>query len=164
MSRVFRGTVVSATLVGAALLLSGNVPSSATTLSCSVIGTWDLVAVTRGGKALSSTNQQRKIVNGSHFMWINQATRRDTLPLRSLVDSLRYSRVNGGSGRYSLVGNAYTEHLDYFSDPSFLGKDFTATCRTVGDRWFHSYNASALGDTAAAEARVMYIEEWHRIK
>jgi hypothetical protein len=155
---------VSATLVGAALLLSGNAPSSATTLDCRVVGTWELVGVTRGGKADASPIQQRKIVNGKHFMWINQASRRDTLPLRSLADTLRYYQVAGGSGSYSLPGNSYTERLDYFFDPSYLGKEFTANCRTHGDRWFHSYSASSFDNAATLAARDSIVEEWRRIE
>ena len=70
----------------------------------------------------------------------------------------------GGSARYSLAGNSYTERIDYFFDPSVLGKDFKATCRTEGDRWFHSHSASEAGDTATGAAGITVVEEWRRIK
>ena len=67
----------------------------------------------------------------------------NTLPLKSEIDTLRAYRIAGGAGTYSTRGTSYTEHLDYFFDPSWVGTSFRAICRIEGDRWYHSYTFAA---------------------
>jgi hypothetical protein len=127
--------------------------------SCSVVGPWELTGVTVDGKAIAAPGQQRKIVTAGHFMWINQATRRDTLPLKTRADSLIAYRVDGGSGTYRLKGDSYVEHIDYFGDLAFLGKDWKATCRTDKNHWVHSYTLPG----AAGVAPQAVVENWRRV-
>ena len=93
-------------------------------------------------------------------MWISQAGRRDTLPLKTRADSLLYYRVVGGAGSYTTSGNSYVEHIEYFTDPAFLGKDWKATCRTEKDHWAHSYTQA--GANGADSTRV--VEDWRRLE
>jgi len=159
MSRALYGMAASVLLV-AALGLASPSSASAAAASCSVVGTWELTGITVDGKAIASPGQQRKIVTARHFMWINQATRRDTLPLKALVDTLMAYRVGGGSGTYSLKGDSYVEHIDYFVDPSFIGKDWKATCRTEKNHWVHSYTQPS----AAGAAPQAVVEDWRRVE
>ncbi len=89
-------------------------------------------------------------------MWLGQAARRDTLPLRTTADTLRYYSMSGGAGTWKLAGRTYTEHLDYFLDPRAIGTDFQATCRTEGDRWIHTW--------VNTENQATVDEEWRRIE
>jgi len=158
MSKALNSMAASLLLVSALGLVSQS-SATAATASCSVIGTWELTGITVDGKAVAAPGQQRKIVTAGHFMWINQATRRDTLPLKTRADSLAYSSVGGGSGTYRLQGNSYVEHIDYFNDPAYLGKDWKATCRTDKNHWVHSYTLP--GASGAAPQAV--IETWRRV-
>ena len=159
MSRALYSAAASVLLVGAIGLVSHS-PAIAAHASCSVVGTWELTGVTVDGKAQPATGQQRKIVTGRHFMWLWQADRRDTLPLKTRADSLLVYRVAGGSGTYTLDGDSYVEHIDYFVDPAYLGKDWKATCRTENDHWVHSYTqAGAAGAKPSA-----VVEDWRRLE
>jgi len=160
MSRALNSMAASF-LVVAVVGLASQPSASAATASCSVVGTWELTGVTVDGKAIASPGQQRKIVTAGHFMWINQATRRDTLPLKTLVDTLMAYRVGGGSGTYRLVGDSYVEHIDYFVDPAFIGKDWKATCRTDKNHWVHSYTTQP---SAAGVAGQAVVEDWRRVE
>ena len=157
MSAALYRTAAFVVLVGVVGFASRS-PVSAASASCSVVGTWDLTGLTVDGKAVPLTVQQRKVVTAKHFLWIAQALRRDTLPLKTHADSLLYFSVSGGSGSYTLQGNSYVEHIDMFVDPAWLGKDWKATCRTEKDRWLHSYTTAASGDTPSSSV----IEDWRR--
>ena len=159
MSKALNSMAASLLLV-AALGLASQSSATAATVSCSVVGTWELTGITVNGKAIASPGQQRKIVTAGHFMWLNQATRRDTLPLKTLVDTLMAYRVGGGSGTYLLKGDSYVEHIDYFVDPAFIGKDWKATCRTEKNHWVHSYTQPS----AAGEAPQAVVEDWRRLE
>jgi len=139
--------------------VASHSPVTVASASCNVVGTWELTGITIDGKA-STPRQQRKIVNGRHFMWISQESRRDTLPLKTPADSLLYYRVVGGAGTYTIAGDSYVEHIDYFVDPSFIGKDWKATCRTEKDHWAHSYTQA--GQNGAAPTNV--VEDWRRLE
>jgi len=159
MSKALYSMAASILLV-AGVGLASQSSASAATASCSVVGTWELTGITVDGKAVAAPGQQRKIVTAGHFMWINQATHRDTLPLKTRADSLVYSSVGGGSGTYKLQGNSYVEHIDYFNDPAFLGKDWKATCRTEKNHWVHSYTLP--GTPGVAPQAV--VENWRRVE
>ena len=158
MSKALNGISTSLVLL-ASLWLAPQSSASAAIASCRVVGTWELTGITVDGKAIAAPGQQRKIVTAGHFMWINQATHRDTLPLKTRADSLVYSSVGGGSGTYRLQGNSYVEHIDYFGDPTFLGKDWKATCRTDKNHWVHSYTLPG----AAGAAPQAVVENWRRV-
>lgn len=131
--------------------------------ACRIEGTWELVSVTVDGKEEPLAGyQQRKVVGGGRFMWLGQAARRDTLPMRTAFDSLRATSMAGGAGTFTLLGNTYTEKLEYFVDPSLLGRSMRATCRTEGDRWIHSFTVPI--DTLASKApRQQVVEVWRRL-
>ena len=38
----------------------------------------------------------------------------------------------------TVQGTTYTEQLDYFADPAYVGKAVPFTCRTEGDRFYQS--------------------------
>jgi hypothetical protein len=108
--------------------------------ACRVQGVWDMTSYSFKGRTEAvSGAKQRKIVTRNHYMWLQMDSLRDTIPLTSALDSARHFAMSGGSGRYRVAGNKYTERLEYFVDPKLLGKELTATCRTEGRRWYHTY-------------------------
>ena len=91
-------------------------------------GTWQLVSgvtITKGVslKTDYSKNQRMiKIINDTHFAFLKH-------DLNTMKDSSNHFDAGGGS--YTLQGNKYTEHLDYYSDKNWEAKsfDFTVTIK-----------------------------------
>jgi hypothetical protein len=131
---------------------------------CRLRGVWELVSVTTDGKDQPLNGYKgMKMLSEKHFMFVGQAARRDTLPLRTELDTLRAYQIPGGAGTYTTSGNRYIERLDYFVIPSWIGTSFTATCRVEGDRWYHSFTDP--NDTTTARSPVQHIVEvWRRVE
>ena len=96
----------------------------------SLVGTWELISATstEGTKTRSTFDPNRKmikIINATHFAFLNH-------DLRAGKDST-VAPFNGGGGRYTLVGNVYTEYLAYFSDRQWEGTEFEFTVSIVND-------------------------------
>jgi len=156
MSSIRRtATICTGLAVGA--LVSGVIAARPPAPECQVIGVWELVGVKNNGSPVPMAGwAQRKVVTRGQFMWLGQAARRDTLPLKTTTDTLRVFSMSGGAGTWKLAGRTYTERLQYFFDPRMIGTDFAATCRTEGDRWIHTWVNTG--------QQVTVDEEWRRIE
>lgn len=122
--------------------------------ACDVQGVWNMISYTyKGATHDVSSTKSRKIVTKKYWMGITMDSRRDTIPLLSALDSARHFAMSGGSGHYRVSGNRYTEQLEFFSDPKMLGKTMTATCRTEGARWYHTYRLSDLAPQTTNASR-----------
>jgi hypothetical protein len=136
-----------------------------TAASCNVQGVWKQYKIVVNGKADSSdTGQEVKLVTKTHFAWIQQESRRDTLPLKTFRDSVRVMTDGGGYGTYSLSGSNYTEHIEMFPDPTYLGKDWPATCQTTGSQWIHSWLSPEYKDSTGQNRRDTVTEYLRRIE
>lgn len=131
---------------------------------CPVRGAWELVSVSQDGKDQPLAGYRTmKLLTDRHFMFVGQAARRDTLPLKTAMDTLRAYQISGGAGTYTTSGNTYIEHLDLFVIPSWIGTSFRATCRIEGDLWYHSFTDP--NDTTAGPGPYQhFIEVWRRIE
>ena len=95
-----------------------------------IIGTWQLLThteITKGVSAVTDyTKGQKmiKIINGSHFAFLNHT-------INTKKDSS--NNFDAGGGAYILVGDKYTEHLDYYKDKNWEGKSFDFTISFSGD-------------------------------
>lgn len=91
-------------------------------------GTWQLVSgttITKGVNANTDyTKNQRmlKIINGTHFAFLKHSTQKDS--------ALNF---DAGGGSYTLVGDQYTEHLDFYNDRNWEGKAFKFTVSLKND-------------------------------
>jgi hypothetical protein len=65
-----------------------------------------------------------KIMNGSYFSFLSH-------DVGTPKDSSNH--FDAGGGRYELTGDQYTEHLDFYSDRNWEGKDFKFTVRIQND-------------------------------
>jgi hypothetical protein len=147
------------------LLISAGVVSGSQKVGCPVRGVWELVSVTNNGKDQPLNGaKQMKIVTASHWMWIGQDARRDTLPLKTPLDTLRRNSIGGGAGTYTTSGNTYVEHIVYFVDPAWLGKSWNATCRVEGNRWYHSYPFPQDSTGVPRDSIGHYVEVWQKIE
>ncbi len=89
-------------------------------------GTWELIS----GKYLAPdttylfpvTDYHRHIlmINRTYYVWIRQDTSRQ--------------EANGyGGGKYTVEGDNYTEHIEFFFTPNCIGKSVTFTMKVKGD-------------------------------
>jgi len=109
------------------LLLSCN-PQPSTTLRLN--GTWRLVSgttITKGVSIVTDYTKEStmiKIINDTHFAFLKH-------DLNSPKDSSNHFDAGGGS--YTLTGDTYTEHLDYYSSRNWEGKTFPFTVSISND-------------------------------
>ena len=110
-------------------LLSCNMqPKNEAGPTINLNGTWQLISgttITKGVSAFTDyTKNQRmiKIINGSHFAFLKHSTQKDS--------ALNF---DAGGGSYTLTGNKYTEHLDFYNDKNWEGKSFDFTVAIKND-------------------------------
>lgn len=117
-------------VAAAACLLTACESKTATAPANPMIGTWQLLThteITKGDSVVTDyTGNQKmiKIINGSHFAFLNHA-------IHTPKDSS--NNFDAGGGAYTLSGNKYTEHLDYYKDKNWEGKSFDFTVSFKGD-------------------------------
>jgi hypothetical protein len=121
-------------LLSCCILLACNsrpaAPSDRVTATIPIIGTWRLVSattITRGVSSVTDYTKETsmiKIINGTHFAFLKH-------DLNSPKDSTNHFDAGGGS--YTLSGDQYTEHLDYYSDRNWEGKTFQFTVSISND-------------------------------
>ena len=93
-------------------------------------GTWRLISgttITKGVATVTDYTKDSKfikIINDSHFAFLKH-------DLHPQKDSSNHFDAGGGS--YTLNGDQYTEHLDYYIDHNWEGKPFTFTVSIHND-------------------------------
>lgn len=89
-----------------------------------IVGAWEMVSYDYGPSgALPKGSKEIKLLSAHRFIWV-------------LYNSKSGQTLATGGGTYSLVGDSYTEHLD-FSDKraaALIGKDQRFTLTVSGDR------------------------------
>ncbi len=107
--------VFSATLWAQVATGSGN--------ETNIVGTWEMMSYDYGPSgALPKGSREVKLLSAHHFVWV-------------LYNSKNGQTLATGGGTYSLVGDSYTEHLD-FSDKraaALIGKDQRFILTVTGD-------------------------------
>jgi hypothetical protein len=86
-----------------------------------ILGTWELVSGEVGGQA--ATGKQLKMISAHHFLWV-------------AYDPKTMKTQGAGSGTYTLKGNSYVEHVEFFDVPGvegMIGTDAKFTVKVVGD-------------------------------
>lgn len=89
-----------------------------------IIGTWQLLSgttITKGDTTVTDYTKDQsmiKIINDTHFAFLKHGTK---------------GEFDGGGGKYTLQGDQYTEHLDYYGDKNWEGKTFTFTVTVSND-------------------------------
>ena len=126
-SAAFRSAMImTSAFFASGFLFSCTTPSAAIRRN----GTWQLLSGTTITKGVSSvtdyTKGQRmiKIINDSHFAFLRHDL--NAPPASS-------PPFAAGGGSYTINGNQYTEHLDFYSDRNWEGKPFTFTISINND-------------------------------
>ena len=135
-----------------------------TAASCDVQGVWRIQKVITNGTTDSTSAFQVKLQTKNHFAWLAQENRRDTLPLKTYRDSARVFSDAGGYGSYRVSGNNYTEHIEIFPNPSYVGKDWPATCKVDGNQWIHSWISPEYKDSTGRTRRDTVAEYYRRVE
>ena len=124
-------------------------------------GVWELVSAksTSPDTTIEITQadwKQIKVVTKSHFVWIGQEPNRAKF-LKGGIDSelLAAAKTFGaGGGTYTLEGDTYTEHIEFFLEPNYVDTSIPFKCQIEGDQWIHS---GTIGE-------IELYEVWKRLK
>jgi hypothetical protein len=117
-------------LFSATLLFSCQQREKKATTSLPLTGTWQLISgttITAGVPTVTdyTKNQQMiKIINNSHFSFLKHDI---NIPKDSA------NNFDAGGGSYTLAGDQYTEHLDFYKDRNWEGKTFSFTVSINND-------------------------------
>jgi hypothetical protein len=123
---VFSCQTPSSSTPGAASAPAADSSSAALPLQ----GTWRLITGTVTTKGVPVVTDYTKgtsfikIRNGSHFAFLKH-------DLGVPKDSSNH--FDAGGGIYTLKGDQYTEHLDYYTDKQYEGQSYTFTVSFHGD-------------------------------
>ena len=118
-------------------------------------GTWEMIS----GKLstpdttylfpITDHDQQIKMISRTHFVWISQ-------------DTSRKDVYGFGGGKYTLDGDKYTEHIEIFYDPIWIGKSITFTMKVEGDTLIQS-GTTALKKLGLADYDMETYEVYKRL-
>ena len=130
-----------------ALTLRGESPARSADLKSALVGTWKMTSMKVNGEKsdLPDVSVTYKHVTPAGFVWLSYAK-----------DTGKVFRAAGGS--YTLVGDAYTEKIEYGMSDDFdtiKNASHAFTCRIEGDTWHHS---GKLANGTAID------EVWTRVK
>src|SRR2546423_4977235 len=155
--------VVALVVLGGGFAATHPNTRGAAAASCNVRGVWRAERATINRQPYTAQSEV-KVVTKNHFMWVQQENRRDTLPLKTFRDTVRVFNNAGGYGTYRLSGNHYIERIEGFPDPTFIGKEWPATCHTTRNQWIHSYISPERTDSTGRTRRDTVVEYFARVE
>jgi hypothetical protein len=133
-------------------------------------GVWELVSArfTSPDTTIVTTPtewKQVKVITRSHFAFVGQEPDRAMFhgkPTDAELLSAARTFFAGG-GTYTLVGDTYTENIQFFFYPNYVGHSIAFKSQIEGDRWIMSgtYPAKSIG---LEEHEMELYEVWKRIE
>jgi hypothetical protein len=138
---------------GMSMALQGCAPEN-TNSAKSLEGAWELVDAkyTPADPTFSlSTYRQIKILTKTHWAFLSQQRTAPKLSNGSDAELLAAAKTFGaGGGTYQLDGDTYTEHVEFFATPNFVGASLKFKIKWEGDEWIQTgtlpIKALGLGD------------------
>ena len=111
---------------------STSTPSSTDSASTAlpIQGTWRLITGTVTTKGVPVVTDYTK---GSSFIKIRDSAHFAFLKHDLNVAKDSSNHFDAGGGLYTLKGDQYTEHLDYYTDKQYEGQSYTFTVSFHGD-------------------------------
>ena len=107
-----------------------------------------------------------KVITGSYWVCLQQEPNRAKFDEGgSDAEMLAAAKsFHGGGGRYSIEGDTYTEHIDFFQNPNWVGESIQFKFEMQGpDRWIQS-GTFPLKKMGLAEDDTEFVEVWERIE
>ena len=131
-----RSLAVSLAIVAVSIV---GLPAHAQDKAKSLEGAWELVAarnVPADPDFSLKKTRQIKIITKTHFAFLSQ----DRLPAKPSAAELAAAAksYSAGGGTYKLEGDAYTEHIEFFAVPKFVGTSITFKVKWEGDEWIQT--------------------------
>ncbi len=111
-------------------------PSDQAAMSaCPVEGAWEVESVAVDGVPEPlGERRQVKLLTGTRFAFVSQSPGPEGLA--TVADSLAAYRTGiFGGGTYRVQDSTYTESIEFFADPRYVGLDIRFACRVEGDLW-----------------------------
>jgi hypothetical protein len=133
-------TYSRATLV--VLFLCLFVAASVAQQKVKIVGVWEMVSAKNDGKEVFQSGRQVKTITKTRFVFIYQdkdkvlaalakKTQQDTLDAYA-------GQFGAGSGTYKLIGNTYTETIDFMQNVEYVGLSIPFTVKVEGNRFYQS--------------------------
>jgi hypothetical protein len=123
-------------------LLCLFVTASIAQQKATIEGVWQALSQKMDGKETLAAGKDVKYITAKHWVWIYQEKAKclSLFAKKTQKDSIAaYSSAFGaGAGTYKLVGNTYTETVEYFGDPNYIGLSLEFTVKVEGDRLYQS--------------------------
>jgi hypothetical protein len=160
MRVVIRFAIVAGLLLG--------VQGCASDRSHSLVGTWELIDAryTPPDPAFVLGEwRQIKVITSTHWVYMSQ--KRTAPKITSFTNDAELLAVakgfGAGGGRYTLNGDTYTEHIEFFMAPNYLDRAVSFKVKWEGDEWIQSgtFPMKELG--LAAQDMELY-ERYRRVK
>ncbi len=133
----------------------------------SLEGTWELVEAryTPADPGFSLAKQRQiKILNKTHWAFLSQ-DRSPALPASGgdAGQSAAAPGFSAGGGTYQLDGDTYTEHIEFFVVPKYVGTSITFKVKWDGDEWIQT-GTLPLKALGMSDHDVELQERYRRIK
>lgn len=157
MTRLFTFAIALAVVVAC-----NSEDKSVSNTTLTLQGTWQLIKATseRNDSVVRTDppgTRMIKIINEDHFAFLNH-------DVKSAEDISKSAPLFvAGGGTYTLVGNQYTEHLDYCSARDYEGHVFEFTIEVKGDTLIQT-GIEKLKDFGIGEENVQLQETYVRIR
>jgi hypothetical protein len=129
--------VIASVMLSVTVLLSCNTTTSTNTPKIKqdippIVGTWKLISGTvidkvKGDTVVTDYTKGKsfiKILNGTHFAFLNHDLNKG---------KGKDAEFSAGGGRYNLVGDQYTEMLEYCNDRQWENNSFPLTVTVLND-------------------------------
>jgi hypothetical protein len=124
------------------VLLCACVACSIAQQKVKIEGVWQSLSQKMDGKEVLTSGKDVKYITAKHWIWIYLDKEKlvSLLAKKTQRDSISayYDAFGAGAGTYTLVGNTYTETVEYNPEPNYIGLSLPFTVKVVGDRLYQS--------------------------
>lgn len=164
------------------IVLTTFTTSGRSQLSSPLAGVWEMVSQSYNGEPRSFDGRKLKVLTPHHFVWVAQDREYalNLLERKTERDSLEAYCGVFGAGTYEpgipigepvavlhiageLSDSAYTERLELFYDPAYIGRTLTFTFRCDGGIWYMQGEFPLIGNEGATKSFLLE-EVWRRIE